>query len=449
MSKALYRKYRPLQLSDVIGQEHITNNLANSLAKQQFSHAYLFTGPRGTGKTSVARIFAHAVNNFNYELEDSHLDIIEIDAASNTGVENIRELREKAIIAPSYGKYKVYIIDEVHMLSKSAFNALLKTLEEPPEHTIFILATTDVHKVPITITSRVQVFNFRLVDIDIMTKHLEVIAKQEGIIIDQPALQLIARRSGGSFRDALSLLDQIRTLNQKITLELLLKAFGLPSDQLIDQLISYAYSKDHHKIHQNLTELYQNNVRPEIIIEELVRKLTENYQPELNYLLERLIQITPPFIEVKLLLSLIPTHSSEDSSITAIHNKPLNKIQNTPKITTDEIQIEKKSQKSINSNSKNFSWSNFIEQITKQKPILGPVISSCKFKLSEDTLIIQPQTHNNHKFITSTTNQRFLANLCPLKLIINEVDQSLLSSSPLSDIMGPVEEVINGGEIPF
>ena len=158
--KALYRKYRPTKLADVIGQERVTKPLENALKSGKFSHAYLFTGPRGCGKTSVARIFAHEVNKFKYEIEDSYVDIIEIDAASNTGVDNIRDLREKAVIAPTEGKYKVYIIDEVHMLSKAAFNALLKTLEEPPKSVIFIMATTDAYKVPVTITSRAQVFNF-------------------------------------------------------------------------------------------------------------------------------------------------------------------------------------------------------------------------------------------------------------------------------------------------
>ena len=151
--RSLYRRYRPLKLSDVIGQEQVTKNLENSLKQGKISHAYLFVGPRGCGKTSVARILAHEVNGFKYEIEDDYVDIIEIDGASNRGIDNIRELREKVMIAPTAGKYKVYIIDEVHMLTKEAFNALLKTLEEPPEHAIFIMATTDAYKVPVTITS--------------------------------------------------------------------------------------------------------------------------------------------------------------------------------------------------------------------------------------------------------------------------------------------------------
>ena len=210
--RSLYRKYRPLKLEDVVGQPQVTEPLARALKTQNFAHAYLFTGPRGTGKTSVARIFAHAINGFAYTTEDSYVDIIEIDAASNTSVEDIRELTERVGIAPSQGKYKVYIIDEVHMLSRHAFNALLKTLEEPPAHVVFILATTDAHKVPVTISSRAQVFTFKLADPKTMQSHLRQIADAEKITIDDDALALVVEQGGGSFRDSLSLLDQVMAL---------------------------------------------------------------------------------------------------------------------------------------------------------------------------------------------------------------------------------------------
>ena len=181
MTKALYRKYRPKSLADVVGQEQVTQPLVLSLKQNKISHAYLFIGPRGTGKTSVARILAHEVNNFSYEVEDDYIDIIEIDGASNRGVDNIRELREKVAIAPTKGKYKVYIIDEVHMLTKEAFNALLKTLEEPPAHVIFIMATTDAYKVPVTITSRAQTYTFKLADAQTMFDFLSSVSKKEKI----------------------------------------------------------------------------------------------------------------------------------------------------------------------------------------------------------------------------------------------------------------------------
>ena len=238
MSKALYRKYRPKALSDVVGEAQVTAVLEKSLKSGKISHAYLFVGPRGCGKTSVARIFAHEVNNFKYELEDDYVDIIEIDAASNTGVDNIRELREKAMIAPSRGKYKVYIIDEVHMLSKSAFNALLKTLEEPPAHVIFIMATTDAYKVPVTITSRSQTYTFKLADETTMCGFLKSVCEKEGIKISDDAIGVVAKRGGGSFRDSLSLLDQISTLSEgEITKELVVSALGLPEDEKIEKLL--------------------------------------------------------------------------------------------------------------------------------------------------------------------------------------------------------------------
>ena len=213
--KSLYRRYRPLSLTDVVGQDQVIKPLTKSLETGKISHAYLFIGPRGTGKTSVARIFAHAVNEFPYEIEDDYVDIIEIDGASNRGIDNIRELREKAAIAPTEGKYKIYIIDEVHMLTNEAFNALLKTLEEPPRHVIFIMATTDAYKVPVTITSRAQTFTFTLADANTMLEFLKNVAKQEKIKIDEAALKIIVDRGGGSFRDSLSLLDQISTLSDK------------------------------------------------------------------------------------------------------------------------------------------------------------------------------------------------------------------------------------------
>ena len=243
--KNLYRRYRPLKLSEVVGQEQVTESLIKSLEAGKVGHAYLFVGPRGCGKTSVARILAHEVNGFKYELEDDYVDIVEIDGASNRGIDNIRELREKVAIAPTSGKYKVYIIDEVHMLTKEAFNALLKTLEEPPAHAIFIMATTDAYKVPVTITSRAQTYTFKLADPTVMLTHLKTIAEKEGVKISDEALKIIVRRGGGSFRDSLSLLDQISTLSEgEITKDLVVKAMGLPEDEKITELLAEYTSGD-------------------------------------------------------------------------------------------------------------------------------------------------------------------------------------------------------------
>lgn len=303
--KSLYRKYRPLKLAEVVGQEQVTAPLENALEQDKISHAYLFTGPRGTGKTSVARIFAHAINDFDYELEDDYVDIIEIDGASNRGVDNIREIREKALIKPTLGKYKVYIIDEVHMLTKEAFNALLKTLEEPPEHVVFIMATTDAHKVPITITSRAQTFNFKLAEAEVIAGHLQKICEAEKIKIEPEAINIIVKRGGGSFRDSLSLLDQISTLSSDmITQKMVEQAFGLPEDTIIMELIENYATKSVVKITTLLKDLRASGVKSEIVAEEIIEKIIENPQAETLPLLSKLPEVKAPFAEAKLLYAL-------------------------------------------------------------------------------------------------------------------------------------------------
>jgi DNA polymerase-3 subunit gamma/tau len=229
MSTTLYRKYRPATFSEVIGQKHVVQTLQNAVKSSRIGQAYLFSGPRGTGKTSIARIFAKTINCAQLKsgepclkcescktiLDGRSLDIIEIDAASHTGVDNIRELRETVALPPSALKYKVYIIDEVHMLSGGAFNALLKTLEEPPSHVIFILATTEVHKIPETILSRVQRFDFTRLTVEEIIKRLDEISKLEKVVVDREALEIIATHSEGGMRNAESLLDQIIALEDK------------------------------------------------------------------------------------------------------------------------------------------------------------------------------------------------------------------------------------------
>ena len=253
MSQALYRKWRPLKWDQVVGQQHIVQPLTNAILADRVRHAYLFAGPRGTGKTTIARLLAKAVNCLNDKRdkrpcnecahcvavnENRFLDLIEIDAASNTSVDNVRDLREKINYSPSQGKYKIYIIDEVHMLSTAAFNALLKTLEEPPPHAIFVLATTEIHKIPVTVLSRCQRHEFRRVPMDDIVGYLKQIAKVEKIKAEDEALKFIARQSAGGMRDAISLLDQLASTGQKIDLALTQTVLGTAASQTVLDLIA-------------------------------------------------------------------------------------------------------------------------------------------------------------------------------------------------------------------
>lgn len=250
---ALYRKFRPDNFKDVKGQEHIVTTLKNQIKSERIGHAYLFTGTRGTGKTSVAKLFAKTVNCQDPQegnpcnecsmckgiIAGTSMNVIEIDAASNNGVENVREIVEEVRYSPTEGRFKVYIIDEVHMLSTGAFNALLKTIEEPPSYVIFILATTEVHKIPVTILSRCQRYDFKRIDLDIIVDRLSELMTEEKIEVEDKALQYIARAADGSLRDALSLLDQCISfyLGETITYENVLEVLGAVDTKVFSQLL--------------------------------------------------------------------------------------------------------------------------------------------------------------------------------------------------------------------
>jgi DNA polymerase-3 subunit gamma/tau len=252
MPQALYSKWRPRRWESVIGQDHIIQTLRNAVTSNRIVHAYLFAGPRGTGKTTTARLLAKAVNCLDDDLAErpcgkcAHcqalnsgrfLDLIEIDAASNTSVDDVRDLREKINFSPNLGRYKVYVIDEVHMLSNAAFNALLKTLEEPPAHAIFILATTEVHKIPATVLSRCQRHEFRRIPVSDIIANLEELAAKEQFQVSRETLVLIARQSTGSLRDAISLLDQLSSTGENIDLELARNILGTATSQAVIEVV--------------------------------------------------------------------------------------------------------------------------------------------------------------------------------------------------------------------
>ncbi len=456
--KSLYRRYRPLSLADVVGEEQVTGPLIKSLEQNKINHAYLFIGPRGCGKTSVARILAHEVNGFKYDIEDEYIDIIEIDGASNRGIDNIRELREKVAIAPSSGKYKVYIIDEVHMLTKEAFNALLKTLEEPPKHVIFIMATTDAYKVPVTITSRAQCFTFKLAEPDVMFDYLKRITEKEKIKITDDALKIIIKRGGGSFRDTLSLLDQLSSLSQdEITEEMVINAMGLPEDEKIKTLLAAYKSGDNSKVFGSIKDLLSAGVKADTIADELIATIIESPEPGLMELLAELPNVKAPYSEAKLLVAL--SGALKKTSVATAQPAAHTAKQTTtyPAAQPAKVTVKEESTaKTAPSENIDFDWEKFLATIIDKSDVLHSQLGRTKHSFDGETLHIYPSKKITKNIIGRENNKKILQSALPVgvKITIHEVTDSPSDAkndatlSRLSDIMGG--EVLNdGGGNPF
>ena len=411
MSQALYRKYRSRSLDEVLGQDHVTSILRRALEKGKIAHAYLLTGPRGVGKTSVARILAHEINQLPYDESSTHLDIIEIDAASNNSVEDIRDLRERVQVAPVSAPKKVYIIDEVHMLSKSAFNALLKTLEEPPKHVVFILATTDADKLPATILSRVQRFNFRLISEADIAAHLRAIADAEHIGIDDAALALIAQQGQGSLRDSISLLDQLRHVSDgNITTEMIESSLGLANETMLADLLAARRSNDIAGVVQLLDTLETQGVPAVIAADQLARLIQRSAltAPDQLCLLDPLLSIgRSPWPYISLLSAMAPENPTATSAPQSIveEARPAYKPrkQSTaetppPKSTSKKpepapkkepsVAPSKKPTKSQSTTPQELDWDAFLAPIKQSAAGAHSILVKCGHEFDGNTLTI-------------------------------------------------------------
>ena len=475
MSQALYRKYRSRSLDEVLGQDHVTSILRRALEQGKIAHAYLLTGPRGVGKTSVARILAHEINHLPYDDDSSNLDIIEIDAASNNGVDDIRALREKAQVAPVSAPKKVYIIDEVHMLSKSAFNALLKTLEEPPEHVVFILATTDADRLPATILSRVQQFFFRPIPVGIMTKQLMNIAKKEGFAIEEDAARLIAERSRGGFRDGISMLDQLSILatsDRPLTANMVTEYLGLSDATMLGNLLDSYPSDDSEKVLNIFQELENSGANSVIVSHQLLsiarNRLRKN--PNLIGLVQQLIEVDRhPHPDLKLLTIFMNSNSQQTEKPVATKKniaqattqKPAEKptpIKSAEPTKPTEKPIEKE-EKPVEPAKKpaakpkktdaplELNWEKVIER-TKEKSLgLASLLQKSQWSFDGEKLTIYAGSAFYKKKLDDAKNKPLISEIISEETAMDlEIDIIGEKKPPEDEKLAEIAELMGGGE---
>ena len=434
MSQALYRKYRSRSLDEVLGQDHVTSILRRALEQGKIAHAYLLTGPRGVGKTSVARILAHEINHLPYDDDSSNLDIIEIDAASNNGVDDIRALREKAQVAPVSAPKKVYIIDEVHMLSKSAFNALLKTLEEPPEHVVFILATTDADKLPATILSRVQQFFFRPIPTEIMTRQLMNIAKKEGFAIEEDAARLIAERSRGGFRDGISTLDQLSILatpDQPLTANMVTEYLGLSDATMLGNLLDSYPSDDNEKVLNIFQELENSGANSVIVSHQLLsiarNRLRKN--PNLVGLVQQLIEVDRhPHPDLKLLTIFMNSNSQQAEKPAEPAKKPVA----NPKKTDAPLEL---------------NWEKVIERAKGKSLGLASLLQKSQWSFDGEKLTIYAGSAFYKKKLDDAKNKPLISEIISEETEMDlEIDIIGEKKPPEDEKLAEIAELMGGGE---
>ncbi len=438
---ALYRDYRSRDFNELVGQKLVASTLEHAVKNQSVSHAYLFTGPRGVGKTSAARILARRVN----EIEDTgeHPDIIEIDAASNNGVEEIRELREKVHVSPNFCKYKVYIIDEVHMLSNAAFNALLKTLEEPPQHAIFVLATTEPHKLPQTIISRTQHFPFRPISKAETVSHLASIAKKEKIKADTDALELLAELGEGSMRDSISLLDQANSAGvSAITVKHIQSLLGLAPSKQIDKLLEALTKSDIANTVEVYDQLLSEGVPPQLLLKQLLlhtqRKLRASIEKSddigsLRYIMKVLSRV-PGMIahsEFALEAALLEIASgpgqieqSQSSEAKSFHSRIKRASQtldttqkkskkesreSTPKSTEGKNTDSKSTKSKHKTKVDNNSWIKALSIIKKQHSTLFGLLRNTEANLEDGICEIEARFVFHHRRLSELSNKKAIA----------------------------------------
>lgn len=435
MGKALYRKYRSKKLSEIIGQEHITDTLSNALKTGNISHAYLFTGPRGVGKTSIARILAHEVNGLNYDEESNHLDIIEIDAASNRRIDEIRELRERIHTAPAIARYKVYIIDEVHMLTKEAFNALLKTLEEPPAHAIFILATTESHKLPETIISRTQRYAFKPIDRAKAIAHLRTIADREGIPISDDALDLIAEHGSGSFRDSISLLDQISAAEGHIELAQVQAMLGIAPQEIIEKLLTVLESGSASELASTLQQMRDQGINPVIIAKQLGGLIRERLlagkldfsSAETGTILNDLLFVASSHdpeasLEIALIGIVLKRDASQPKPVVTVEKKseikPVKsskdeefKAEPEPMVSLAEISTPKMQPTPPDVPLDSVIWQQVLDALKKKHNTLYGIVRMARTSIKTDKVILRFKFAFHQKRINEAKNKQILVDI--------------------------------------